>query len=47
MKIIDTKDMEKKIEELKRIEERNGEPCLNTQERLTLNPWYLETRQGR
>jgi hypothetical protein len=47
MKIIDTKDMEKKIEELKRIEEHNGETCLNTQQRLALNPWYLETRQGR
>jgi len=45
-KIIDTKDMEEKIMELKRQEERNGEPCLNTQQRLTIDPWYVE-EQGR
>ena len=44
--IINTKDMEEKIMELKRQEERNGEPCLNTQQRLTIDPWYVE-EQGR
>jgi hypothetical protein len=47
MKIIDTKDMEKRIEELKRQEERNGEECLNTQQRIQLDPWYTERRVGR
>ena len=46
-KIIDTKDMEKRIEELKRQEEAQGEPCLNTNERLILDPWYTERRIGR
>jgi hypothetical protein len=47
MKIIDTKDMEKRIAELKAQEERNGEPCLNTNQRLVLDPWYTERRVGR
>jgi hypothetical protein len=46
MKIIDTRNMEEKIMQLKREEEKSGTPCLNTQQRLLLDPYYCE-EQGR
>jgi hypothetical protein len=47
MKIIDTKNMEETIAKLKREEEAQGQACLNTQQRIQLDPWYCEKRIGR
>jgi hypothetical protein len=45
MKIIDTRDMEKKIAELKAKEEQTLRG-LTTNQRLIIDPWYCE-QQGR